>query len=252
MHTLRRTAPALLLGAILAACGQDAATPTGSVADPSPTASASPAASPDPSPSADGSPSAGADAPAGWHRIAVTEQGFSLAVPDGWQELSPALIADTGLLEDVREANPDAAGALEQAQAAIEQGDIAIFAFDTDEERLASGFASNLNAINVGTVEGSAEEAGAEMADAIRQQIPITGEVETATASLPAGDAAVLTYEWAIAPTDGEARPVRVTQYAIIGHSGEGFILSMSAAADAFAEYEEVFVQIAETFREEA
>ncbi len=244
--------PALALGLVLAACGQEAPTPTASVAEVTPTASATPTESPAPSRSAGGSPSAGGDAPAGWHRIAVAEQGFSLAVPDAWQELSPALIADTGLLDEVREANPDAAGALEQAQAAIEQGDIAVFAFDTDEERLASGFASNLNAINVGAVEGSAEEAAAEVAEAIRQQIPITGDVETRTMSLPAGDAAVLTYEWEIAAAEGDARPVRVTQYAIIGDSGDGFILSMSAAADVFADYEEVFVQIAESFREEA
>ena len=252
MTTLRRSIPALALGLFLAACGQDAPTPTPTVADVTPTASPSPADSGSSSPSPAVSPDAGADAPAGWHRVAVEEQGFSLAVPDGWQELSPELIADTGLLDEVRERNPDAAGALEQAQAAIEQGSIAIFAFDTDQEQLASGFASNLNAINVGVVAGSAEEAAAEVADAVRQQVPITGDVETETTSLPAGDAAVLTYEWEVTGTDGDPRPVRVMQYAIIGDSGSGFILSMSAAADSFADYEDDFVQIAESVREES
>jgi hypothetical protein len=252
MNTLRRTILALVLGLVIVACGQDAPTPTASVDDATPTPSASATASSSVSPSPDATATAAADAPAGWRRIGVAEQGFSLAVPDGWQELSPALLADSGAMDDLREANPDAVGALEQAQAAIEGGDIAIFAFDTDDEGLASGFASNLNAINVGPVDGSAEEAATEVAEAIRQQIPITGDVEAETAVLPAGDAAVLRYEWEIADAEGAARSVSVAQYAIIGASGSGFILSMSAASDAFAEYEEVFVQIAESFREES
>jgi hypothetical protein len=252
MNTLRRTIPALALGLVVVACGQDAPTPTASPDDATPTPSSTATASASASPSPDQTTTPGAGAPAGWRRIGVAEQGFSLAVPDGWQELSPALLADSGAMDDLREANPDAVGALEQAQAAIEQGDIALFAFDTDDERLASGFASNLNAINVGPVDGSAEEAATEVAEAIRQQIPITGEVETETAVLPAGDAAVLRYEWEITDADGAARSVSVAQYAIIGRSGSGFILSMSAASDAFAEYEPVFVQIAESFREES
>jgi hypothetical protein len=249
MHA--RLLAAITLALVLAACGQDAPSPSATSPAFTPTASPTAVPSPSVSPTDDASPGAGADAPAGWRRIGVAEQGFSLAVPDAWQELSPALIADSGLMDDMRESNPDAAGALEQAQAAIEQGSIALFAFDTDEERLASGFASNLNAINVGSVGGSAEEAADEVAEAIRQQIPITGEVETSTTSLPAGDAAVLTYEWELAGTDGAARPVHVTQYAIIGDSGSGFILSMSAMSDAFEAYQDVFVQIAESFREE-
>jgi hypothetical protein len=251
MNTLRRTIPALMLGTILVACGQDAPTPTPSADAPTttPVVSASASASASPSPTADAT---AADAPAGWQRIAVDEQGFSLALPDAWQELSPSLLADTGLMDDMREANPDAAGALEQAQAAIEQGEIAIFAFDTEDEGLRSGFASNLNAINVGPVDGSAEDAALQVAEAIRQQVPVTGEVETETVRLPAGDAAVLNYEWEVADEEGEARSVSVAQYAIIGASGTGFILSMSAASDSFAEYEDTFVQIAESFREES
>ena len=252
MNFLRRPLPALAIGLLLVACGQEATTPTPTV-EATPTLTASPSASPSitASPGA-ASPSAGADAPAGWRRIDVVEEGFSLAVPDRWQELSPEMIADTGVMEDVRDANPDAAAALEQAQAAIEQGSIAVFAFDADEEHLASGFASNLNAMNVGVVAGDAEQAAEEMAEAVRQQIPITGEVTTETTALPAGDAAILGYEWQIAPEDGaEPRGVTVRQYAIIGESGTGFILSMSAASDVFDEYEDVFVEIAESFREE-
>lgn len=252
MYTFRRTIPALALGLVLVACGQDAPTPSPTIADGTPTASPAVTASATASPSPDGTGEADADAPAGWRRISVADQGFSLAVPEGWQELSPDMIADSGVMDGVLEANPDAAGALEQAQAAIEQGSIALFAFDADEERLASGFASNLNAMNVGPVGDSAEEAAQAMADSVRQQIPITGDVETETTSLPAGEAAVLSYEWEFAGADEAARQVRVRQYAIIGGSGDGFILSMSATSDTYAEYEDVFVQIAESFREDS
>jgi len=251
MSITTRGIPALVLGLALAACGQDDPTvsPT-ATASPTPTTTSDPTASAAPTRSA--SPSLDADAPEGWRRVAVTEQGFSLAVPEEWEELSPELIGESGVMERIQEANPDAAVALEQARAAIESGQIALFAFDASAEGSASGFATNLNAINVGPVEGSAEDAADEVAEAIRQQIPVVGEVETETVSLPAGDAALVRYEWPVDDGEGTETLVAVRQYAIIGDGGTGFILSMSAAADAVGAHEETFRRIAESFREES
>lgn len=251
---MTRTLPALLLALVLAACGGESPTPTPTVSDAptSPTPTATSDATESASPSADASPAGDAATPDGWQRITVAEQGFSLAVPPEWEELSPDVIGDSGVMDQMREANPDAASALEQAEAAIASGQIALFAFDTSDEGTESGFATNLNAINVGPVEGTAEDAAAEMAEAIRQQIPITGDVETDTASLPAGDAAVVHYEWQVDDGEGTVTTVTVAQYAIIADSGTGFILSMSAGSDSAGRYEETFRQIAESFREES
>ncbi len=237
-----------MLSLILVACGQDSPTPSPTITTSSAaTASASPTIEPAQSPLAD------AATPEGWQRISVAEAGFSLAVPDAWQELSPDVIGDSGVIEDMLEANPDAAGALEQAQAAIASGQIALFAFDATDDGIDSGFATNLNAINVGgPVEGTAEQAAEEVAEAVRQQIPIIGEVGAEAVSLPAGDAALVRYQWEVADAEGTATRVAVTQYAIIASSGTGFILSMSAASDIAERYAGTFRQIAESFREEA
>ena len=251
-----RSVPALVLtlSLVLAACGEESPSPTATEAAPAGTPTASPAtdATESASPSPDATTTADAGTPEGWQRVTVAEQGFSLALPQDWEELSPEVIGDSGVMEQMMEANPDAAAALEQAQAAIASGQIALFAFDTSDEGIESGFATNLNAINVGPVEGTAEEAADEVAEAIRQQIPITGEVETGTASLPAGEAAVVHYEWEVDDGEGTVTTVTVAQYAIIGDSGTGFILSMSAGSDSAERYDEVFRQIAESFREES
>lgn len=253
MQTTRTlAAPVLALASLafaLVACGQDSATPSPTLATPTATPTAEPTPTLSPSPTV--SPTADAQAPEGWRRITVAERGFSLAVPDEWEELSPDVIADSDLMDRLVEENPDAAAALEQAQAAIASGQIALFVFDTTDEGVRSGFATNLNAINVGPVEGTADEVADEIGEAIQQQIPITGEVQTDTVTLPAGDAARARYEWAIADDAGDATNVTVTQYAIIGDSGTGFIVSMSAASEAVDEYRDVFRQIAESFREE-
>lgn len=254
MTSLTRTLPALLLALVLAACGQDTPTPTPTISEApiSPSPATTSEATESASPSPETTPSGDTGAPEGWQRITVAEQGFSLAVPPEWEELSPDIIGDSGVMDQMMEANPDAAAALEQAQAAIASGQIALFAFDTSDEGIESGFATNLNAINVGPVEGTAEDAAAEVAEAIRQQIPVTGEVETATTSLPAGDAAVVHYEWEVDDGAGTVTTVTVAQYAIIADSGTGFILSMSAGSESAARYEETFRQIAESFREES
>lgn len=251
MHTTTRIIPAVVLSAVLVACGSDAPSPaevtTPVVPTPSPSATQPPTDAG--SPTADGTP--GATTPDGWQRILVADQGFSLAIPDDWEQLSPDVIGDSGVMEDMLEANPEAAAAIQQGQAAIASGEIAFFAFDASDESVQSGFATNINAINVGPVQGTAEDAARDVAAAITQQIPVLGEVETTTVSLPAGDAALVRYEWEI--TDGEASSVAVTvhQYAIIAGATEtGFILSMSAASDVVDRYDDVFRQIAESFVE--
>jgi hypothetical protein len=257
MTITNRLTIAIALAVVLAACGQADPSPaaTGVAAD-DPTQTASPTEAEGPtaaaSPAADASPASDARTPEGWTRVVVADRGFSLAIPEAWEQLSADAFPDADSMQEMLEANPEAAVAIEQGQAALAGGQIALFAFDTTEENLESGFATNLNAIDVGPVEGTAEEAAEEIAGAIEQQIPVTGEVETSTVSLPAGDAALVRYEWEIDDGQGTTTSVTVTQYAIIGDaSGNGFILSMSAATDQLDEYEDVFRQIAESFAEE-
>ncbi len=107
MHATQRTIVAILLAGALAACGQG-----------------------------DAGPSESSD---GWQRIVIAHQGFSVAVPEPWQALSADALAESGELDEILEANPDAAGPIEQARSAIMSGQLAMFAFDAAADSVASG-----------------------------------------------------------------------------------------------------------------
>lgn len=248
MNTAIRLVAGLVLIGALVACGQ-ADTTTDATAEATFEASPAPAGTGTPEATSAATADEGAT-PEGWERITVAEGGFSLAVPDDWEPISADDIGDSGVMEEMLDANPEAATAIQQAQAAIAGGQIALFVFDASEASVGSGFAANLNVIPVGPVGSSAEDAAEEIAAAVEEQVPVTGEVTTEAVTLPAGDAALIGYEWTVAGPDGTSTDVRVTQYAIIGERG-GYILSMSAATEAAGEYEETFRLIAESFVEE-
>jgi hypothetical protein len=259
MHTKIAVLGALLLGVLLVACGESASSPSASASDPTGTATASAPATTAPSAdaAASGDAEASADAeasgdaegtlPDGWEAIAVADLGFSIGVPEGWEELSAETLADSAVIDEMIETNPDAAVALEQARVAIESGQIGLFAFDSADA--GSGFATNLNVINVGAVTESPEEAAEQIAAAIEGSVPVLGEVSTGTTSVPAGEAATVRYEWELADAAGATTAVTVLQYAIITGDGTGYVISFSAASDRFAEDEETFRQIVDTFR---
>ena len=185
--------------------------------------------------------------PGGWTRVELADDGFAIGLPDGWDELSADDLGESGIFDELQSANPEAAGALAQAQDAIESGQIALFAFDAEPEDTTSQFAANVNVINAGEASGSAADTADQMADAISAQVPVNGEVETDTATLPAGEAGVVRYEWTVSGADGSSTDVAVTQYAVLA-GGTGYILSFSAASDTIDEYRPLFEQIAESF----
>lgn len=189
----------------------------------------------------------GDDLPDGLERVEVSDEGFSIGLPDDWDELSAEDLGESGIFEELESANPEAADVLAQAQQAIESGQIALFAFDAEPDDPESTFAANLNVISAGEVDGSAQDAADQMAEGVRAQVPVNGEVETETVTLPAGEAGVVRYEWTVAGGDGSSTDVSVTQYAVLA-GGDGFILSFSAASDTMTEYAPLFEQVAESF----
>lgn len=185
--------------------------------------------------------------PSGWTQVEVADEGFSIALPEDWDELSAEDLGESGIFDELESANPEAAQVLAQAQEAIESGQIAMFAFDAEPGDPESTFAANVNVISAGEVDGTAQEAADQMAEGIRAQVPVNGEVETDTVTLPAGEAGVVRYEWSVSGGDGSSTDVSVTQYAVLA-DGDGFILSFSAASETMTEYGPLFEQIAETF----
>lgn len=196
--------------------------------------------------SASSSASSDEGLPSGWTRVEVADEGFSIGLPEGWTELSADDLGASGIFEELQSANPEAAAALSQAQGAIESGQIALFAFDAEPAASTIRFATNLNVINAGATGGSASDTADQMAQAISAQVPVNGEVETDTVTLPAGEAGVVRYEWTVA-SGGTSTDVSVTQYAVLA-DGTGYILSFSAASDVIQDYRSLFEEIAESF----
>jgi len=191
--------------------------------------------------------SAAGEPTTGLTQVEVAGEGFSIGIPEGWTELSAADLEEAGGFDELESANPGVADALEQAQAAIESGQMAFFAADVEPQDASSAFVANVNVINGGPTTDLPPDAAEQMADGVRAQIPVNGEIETDSASLPAGDAAVLRYEWTVAGEDGSSTDVAVTQYALMAN-GSGYILTFSAPAETLAEYGPIFEQIAESF----
>jgi hypothetical protein len=185
------------------------------------------------------------DLPAGWTPAGA--EGFSMGVPEGWLELSADDLTDSGAIGAMASANPDLAPTLEQVRAAIESGQILLFAIDTEPSEPNTNFAANVNVLSGGETTQSAEDAASDMAAGIEAQLPVSGEVETDTASLPAGEAGIVRYEWTITTADGTPVDVTVTQYAVIA-GGTAHILSFTAATATLAEYGPIFEQMAESF----
>lgn len=188
--------------------------------------------------------------PAGWTRVVVADGGFSIGVPDGWNELSTEDIGESGIIDEMASANPAVADTLSQAQDAIESGQIAFFAFDAQPDDTSIPFAANVNVLNSDATDVSAADAAEQMAEGIRGQIPVNGEVESDTASLPAGESAVVRYQWTLAGGGGVSTDVAVTQYAVLAQDAT-YILSFTAPVASEAEYAPIFEQMAESFEEE-
>lgn len=185
--------------------------------------------------------------PDGWVR--VQGDGFSVDVPDSWRTISTADLVDAGAFDAMRAANPESAAVIDQAETAMRAGQIQLFAFDPGTRTAQTGFASNLNVIRIGDPGGEdVESLARQMASAIALQIPISGEVETETTTLPAGDAAVLRYRWTIGLPDGGSADVAVTQYLVVTVT-DGYILTMSGVSDFTADDSATWRTMAESLR---
>jgi hypothetical protein len=198
--------------------------------------------------SATGSASDGAALPEGWARVEVEGEGFSIGIPEEWQRLSAEDFQDSGALEAMQDANPEAADAIAQAQQALANGQLQFFAFETGDRTQEAGFAANVNVLNVGdpgsqTIEDIADD----IAQSIPQQIPVKGEVETETTTLPAGEAAVVRYVWTLELPNGESMDLAVTQYAVVTDE-DGYVISLASPAEFADEYDAMWETMAESF----
>jgi hypothetical protein len=214
---------ALIVLAVLAAGCSSAPAASSSAAPPTTLATASPTLAPTqeltPSPNTVGLPN-------GWTRRAG--DGFSIGLPDSWESISAADIANSDTWDALRDANPDAGAVIDQAETAMSTGQVQMFAFDPGPRTLTSGFANNVNVIHVGDPgDDDLASIAEQVADAVALQVPVEGQIRTSTTTLPAGQAAVLRYRWTVNTPGQGSFEVAVTQYLIVT-DGDGYIVTLS------------------------
>ena len=185
--------------------------------------------------------------PSGWIRVSAAEAGFSIGLPDGWQEMTAQSVAATGIYDEIGATNPDLAPLMDSVARAIEEGRIALFAFDTGDNTTETGFAANVNVLRS---EGGGRTSPEMLAEAARTEVaamvPVTSEVTGEVVKLPAGRAARIQYGWTVDAYDN-SHDVAVTQY-LIPHGDDVFIVSMTAVAELTSEYEPIWTEMANTF----
>ncbi len=179
-------------------------------------------------------------APDGFRLVDDDAEGFSIAVPEGWQEFDSTAISG-GALDDFAAANPELAPLLEQAGPLFEQGGLLI-AIDTVPSD--AGFSTNLNLVRTALPSefdaaileqqlGPTLEAGG-IDDPVFSDVelangPAVEAVYTTTVNIPTGGSVAL---------DGR-------QF-YLGFDGNLWVLSLTT--DRLAEFEADFDTIADSF----
>lgn len=194
-----------LVAALAVGCGSSAG-PSGSAASTPdaapPTAVATEAAS---------ASAAAVDLPANG-RIELADRGFAVTLPDNWLSVD---LNDAGV-QDALDEGMDQFGAnfdenlAAQVQNAI-KGGVAFLAYREPDDSAPAG--TNINVITLPAYGMSLDTLVTLNKAQLKQMVGENGTIESETVTLPAGEAAVLTYE--ITPEGGD--PVAFEQYFIVG-----------------------------------
>jgi len=206
--------------AIVSACGGSA----GATTTPGPTAGsvATPSAAPTGAVSA--APSLGSTG-----RIALTDEGFAITLPDGWSRIP----VDQASLEAFTKALPADSdlGKIMLSQAGqMAASGIKLWAMDVSPDAVVSGFTPNLNVITQ-PVTGLSLDVLSSMAKAQLDAVSAISGTTMEPVKIPAGDAVKATYALHQVLASGAALDVAGIQYYVIG-PGRLYILSFSCPAN--------------------
>jgi hypothetical protein len=165
----------------------------------------------------------------------------SIAVPADWVVLTLDDL-DSGAFDDAREAYPEAVATIDAAEADLRDGDAKLFGFEP-ESGLGTEFIANLSVVHVPGRPPSVEQIAADIRTSVEQEMDVVGEVDAGTATVSAGEVALLTY---VTPAGEEE--ARITQFAY-PRDQDGFILTLTAPETYFDEYSERWHEIADSVR---
>jgi hypothetical protein len=185
--------------------------------------------------------------PPGWTVHSVAREGFSLALPIGWQAVRPGSFRRD--LGPVIRANPRFSGFL-RAVIGSRNSLIKLFLFDARRDSLEAAKQARFVAnVNVAVVRGPRPSRARSAWSALfREQLGIQGRVERRPVALPASRASELRYRIRITPTSGQSLTVAVVQYEL-WHAGRQYFVTFETTPRQVDAYAHVFRESAETFR---
>jgi len=185
----------------------------------------------------------------GWTRYEKAEEGFSIALPPGWEQIDMDPQTLEASLDAVSEQNAELATVLEgQARNLVVSG-IKFFGFDMTPGAITTGMATNVNVlVQALGVEMSLDVFAQVSVAQLKNMDMVEGEVSQRRVNLAGGEGLELKYRWKLTTPLGETITVAVTQYAVI-RGKDAYMISFGTAADQAERYGDLFWGIAQSFQ---
>lgn len=162
----------------------------------------------------------------------------SIWLPPDWVILTYSDVGD--VFDEAREMYPEAAPMLDNVEREMQQGSVRFLAFESSAGD--DGFFANLTVARVTGTPPSADQIAEEIASSIDEQVDVKGEVEAGTATLAAGEVAVVSYL-----IRAEVGPnAWVTQFAYPRET-DGLLLTLAAPEDSEGTYGDTWQRIADS-----
>lgn len=190
-----------------------------------------------------------ATVPDGWTTHTVKDTSLTLALPPTWEELAMDEKLLDASLDAAKEQNPEIAEMMGAQARALMQSGIKFFAFDSNEEAVTRGFATNINVIaqDLPVSNVSLDQ----IKDATLGQLSqLPGLVQPTTEKITLAngvEAMQVKYGFDITTQAGQATKTATTQYIIL-QDGKFYVVTFTTTDDQTGDYEETFSQIAQTF----
>ncbi|HEX2912551.1 MAG TPA: hypothetical protein VH186_17210 [Chloroflexia bacterium] len=213
-------------------------------------ASATTAAATTPKAGATATPKAGATTAAtagnGWPVYKVASSGFSLSLPQGWQQVDEdtyKAFLEKGL-DAVKDGGSISSSLQDQIKQAFASGLIKFYGYNPN----AAGFADNMNIIKQPIPSSvTLDQLVSANSSQLSTQFHLTKDVAQNKVRLPVGNAVVLTYAYSV-NVQGRDVEIDVSQYIFIADNS-AYILSFSSAPERSEENSALFRTVADSFQ---
>ncbi|HLF26137.1 MAG TPA: hypothetical protein VJG32_07365 [Anaerolineae bacterium] len=182
----------------------------------------------------------------GWMLYRVEAEGFAIALPADWVHFDLGATAMVALLENMREVDPEAAGAIEEEARMAAAAGIKFYAFNL-KEVTANGMANLL--IIKSPDEGMPLEIIARMLlNQYRDSAVTEQPIERQRVHLPTGAAEqIQVHQKSDDPLSGSF-DITITHYVLV-ENGYAYVITFAAPYEQAADYNSTFAEIIQTFR---